>query len=50
MTGATQQYVATGTYSDNSTAVITSSVIWSSGTPAVAAIAPTGLATGVSAA
>lgn len=47
--GATQQYVATGTYSDNSTAVITSSVIWSSGTPAIAAIAPTGLATGVSA-
>lgn len=47
LTGATQQYVATGTYSDNSSAVITSSVVWSSGTPAVAAIAPTGLATGV---
>lgn len=47
--GATQQFVATGTYSDNTTAVITNSVVWSSGTPAVAAIAPTGLATGITA-
>lgn len=47
--GTSQQYVATATYSDNSTAVITSSVTWSSSNLPVAAIAPTGLATGVSA-
>lgn len=47
LVGATQQFVATGTYSDNSVAVITSAVVWSSSSPAVAAIAPTGLATGV---
>jgi len=47
--GATQQFVATGTYSDNTTAVITNSVVWASASPAVAAIAPTGLATGITA-
>jgi hypothetical protein len=47
LVGATQQFVATATYSDNTSAVVTSSVVWSSGTPAVAPVAPTGLATGL---
>ncbi len=42
---ATQQYVATGTYSDGSTQVITSQVTWTSGTPTIATISSTGLAT-----
>lgn len=46
-TGATQQFVATGTYSDSSTALITNAVIWSSSSPAFATIAPSGMATGV---
>ncbi len=46
--GATVQFTATGTYSDNSSAIITSQVTWSSGTMSVATIAAsTGLATGV---
>ena len=45
--GLTQQFVATGTYSDNSTQNISASVTWSSATPSVATIgANTGLATG----
>jgi trimeric autotransporter adhesin len=48
----TQQFVATGTYSDSSTQVLTTSVTWSSSPPNLATIsnaAPTqGLATGVS--
>lgn len=32
--GANQAFTATGTYSDGSTANITSSVTWASGTPA----------------
>ncbi len=48
-----QQFVATGTYSDNSTQVITGSVSWSSSIAAVATISDTtptkGLALGVSA-
>ena len=44
--GATQQYTATGTYSDSSTQNITSSVTWSSSTPATATINATGLAIG----
>ncbi|MGV3620594.1 MAG: beta strand repeat-containing protein, partial [Archangium sp.] len=36
--GLTQQYVATGTYSDATSSIITSSVTWSSGTPATATI------------
>ena len=48
--GLTQQFTATGTYSDNSTQNITASVTWSSATPSVATIgANTGLAIGVSA-
>ncbi|MBS1865618.1 MAG: Ig-like domain-containing protein [Acidobacteria bacterium] len=44
----TQQFAATGTYSDGSTKDITASVTWASSTPAIATIsATTGLATGV---
>src|SRR5205823_3665409 len=45
--GATQQFTATGTYSDSTTQNLTSQVTWSSGTPATATITPGGLATGV---
>jgi 6-phosphogluconolactonase (cycloisomerase 2 family) len=48
--GATQQFTATGTYSDSSTADITATVTWASGTTAAATItASGGLATGVAA-
>jgi uncharacterized protein YjdB len=43
-----QQFVATATYSDNSTAIVTSSVSWTSGNVAIATVLPTGAATGVS--
>jgi len=43
--GLTQQYAATGHYSDSTTADITSSVTWTSGTAAVATIDSAGLAT-----
>jgi hypothetical protein len=36
--GLTQQFLATGTFSDTSTANLTSSVSWDSGTPAIAKI------------
>ena len=46
--GTTQQFTATGTYSDLSTANITTSVTWASSVPATAAIsAGTGLAQGL---
>jgi len=46
--GATQQFTATGTYSDSSTADISATVTWASGTTATATItASGGLATGV---
>ena len=47
--GATQQFTATGTYSDSSTQNLTSSVTWSSSNPAAATITSAGLATGVAA-
>ena len=47
--GGTQQFTATGTYSDSSTANITGQVTWTSGTPAKATITGAGLATGVAA-
>jgi hypothetical protein len=46
--GATQQFTATGTFSDNSTQVL-SNAVWASATPGVATINATGLATGVGA-
>jgi len=45
--GATQQFHATGTYTDGSTADLTSSVIWSSSDPSVATVDANGLATGM---
>ena len=45
--GTTQQFTATGTYSDASTADLTSSVTWSSSDVGVATITSTGLATGL---
>ncbi|MBZ5642597.1 MAG: choice-of-anchor D domain-containing protein [Acidobacteriia bacterium] len=44
---ATQQFVATGTYSDSSTADVTGSVVWSTSSPAIATMNSTGLATAV---
>jgi hypothetical protein len=45
--GLTQQFTATGTYSDGSTQNLTTSVTWTSATTAVATISANGLATGV---
>ncbi|MFP5226218.1 MAG: Ig-like domain-containing protein, partial [Acidobacteriota bacterium] len=47
--GATQQFTATGTYSDGSTQNITSTVTWTSSATSVATINAAGLATGVAA-
>jgi hypothetical protein len=46
-TGLTQQFTATGTYSDNSTKDLTSQVTWASATTSVATITAAGLATAV---
>jgi trimeric autotransporter adhesin len=43
----TQQFMATGTYSDNSTGDVTSQTEWKSSNPAIATITSAGLATGV---
>ena len=48
-TGATQQFTATGTYSNGSTQNITSQVTWASSSTPVATIIASGLATGASA-
>jgi uncharacterized protein YjdB len=47
MKGATQAFTAMGTYSDNTTADLTSSATWSSSDTSIATIAATGVATGV---
>ena len=47
--GSTLQFAATGTYSDQSTANITSSVTWASSSTTAATISAAGLATGVTA-
>jgi hypothetical protein len=47
--GAVQQFVATATYSDNSTALVTASAAWSSTSPTIGSVGATGLATGVAA-
>ena len=44
--GRTQQFTAIGTYSDNSTANITNSVLWTSSSTSVATMSNTGLAVG----
>jgi hypothetical protein len=46
---ATRQFSATGTYSDASTADITSTVTWLSSAPSFATVSSTGLVTGVAA-
>lgn len=43
--GATQQFIATGTYSDGSVADVTQIVTWTSSTPATAVIATLGMLT-----
>ena len=45
--GKTDQFTATGTLSDKSTADLTSGVTWASSDPAVASISTTGLASGL---
>jgi hypothetical protein len=45
--GATQQFTATATYSNNSTANVSSTAIWTVATPAVATVNSSGLATGL---
>ncbi len=45
--GTTDQFTATGTFSDRSTADLTSGVTWASSDPAVASISTTGLASGL---
>jgi GH18 family chitinase len=45
--GRTQQFIATGTYNDNSTAIITATVVWISTDTGKASIGGTGLATGI---
>ena len=47
--GGTQQFTATGTYSDGSNQNLTSAATWASGTTTVATINNSGLATGVTA-
>ena len=44
----TQQFTATGSYTDDSTADLTSTVTWSSSNPSVATISSTGLVTAIS--
>src|SRR6185369_10064344 len=45
--GLTQQFTATGTFSDNSTEDLTAQVTWASATPATATIDSSGLATAI---
>src|SRR5205823_8423640 len=47
--GQTEQFTATGTFSDSSTQDLTSQATWASATPAVATITAAGLATGAGA-
>jgi hypothetical protein len=49
LAGATQQFAATGTYSDGSTQNLTSQATWTSSNAAVATVSASGLATAVSA-
>ena len=47
--GLTEQFIATGTFTDNSTQDVTNQVTWVSATPSVATITAAGLTTGVAA-
>lgn len=44
--GNTQQFIATGTYSDNTTQNISSQVIWQTGNSVIGTVSPSGLAKG----
>ena len=46
--GTTEPFTATGTYTDGTTANLTPQVTWASGTPTVATIGPSGVASAVS--
>jgi Bacterial Ig-like domain (group 2) len=45
--GGTQQFIATGTYTDGSVSTITTPLQWTSSNPAIATVSATGLATGI---
>jgi uncharacterized protein YjdB len=47
--GGAQQFVATATYSDDTTAFVTGSALWSSSSPSIGTVAANGVATGVAA-
>jgi len=47
--GGQQQFVATATYSDNTTAFVTGTAVWSSSSPSIGTVAASGIATGVAA-
>jgi uncharacterized protein YjdB len=47
--GATQQFTATATYSDNSTKIVSGTATWKSANTGIATVNATGLATGVAA-
>ena len=47
--GATQQFVATATYNDSTTANVTTSATWTSSNPAIAKVTPSGLASALAA-
>jgi uncharacterized protein YjdB len=47
--GGQQQFVATATYSDNTTAFVTGTAAWSSSSPSIGTVAASGIATGVAA-
>jgi hypothetical protein len=47
VTGGTQQFTATGTYSDGSTQNVTATATWSSSTTSVATVSASGLATAI---
>jgi hypothetical protein len=47
--GGLQQFVATATYTDNTTAFVTGTAAWSSTSPSIGAVSASGVATGVAA-
>jgi hypothetical protein len=47
--GTNQQFSATGTFSDNTTQILTTQVVWSSSNTGIAAISSSGLATSIAA-
>ena len=49
LVGGQQQFVATATYSDSTTAFVTGTAVWSSSSPSIGTVAATGVATGVAA-